>query len=97
MLGHSSIVLTADTYTSVLPEVARRAAEHTAALIIAAGCMVPGTRRHRRAGWRSLRRQARTVVAGGLSLAHPAWQIARPRHQRSLGQLPRSAVKSQAP
>ena len=31
MLGHSSIVLTADTYTSVLPEVARRAAEHTAA------------------------------------------------------------------
>jgi hypothetical protein len=31
MLGHSSIVLTADTYTSVLPEVARRAAEDTAA------------------------------------------------------------------
>jgi integrase len=31
-LGHSTIVLTADTYTSVLPETARTAAEHTAAL-----------------------------------------------------------------
>jgi site-specific recombinase XerD len=30
MLGHSSIVLTADTYTSVLPEVAHAAAEKTA-------------------------------------------------------------------
>ena len=85
MLGHSSIVLTADTYTSVLPEVARRAAEDTAALIIAAGCMIPGTQRRRRAGWRSLRRQPRTVVAGGLSLAHPAWQIGRPRNQRRIG------------
>lgn len=28
MLGHSSIVLTADTYTSVLPEVAHTAAEN---------------------------------------------------------------------
>ena len=34
MLGHASIVLTADTYTSVLPEVAPKAA----ALIIKAGC-----------------------------------------------------------
>jgi integrase len=33
MLGHSSVVLTGDTYTSVLPEVARAAAEGTAALI----------------------------------------------------------------
>ena len=31
MMGHSSIVLTADTYTSVLPEVARKAAEAVAA------------------------------------------------------------------
>ena len=45
MLGHASIVLTADTYTSVLPEVARQAAEDTAALIIKAGCLVPGTAR----------------------------------------------------
>jgi hypothetical protein len=30
-LGHSTITLTADAYTSVLPETARTAAEHTAA------------------------------------------------------------------
>jgi len=35
-LGHSTVVLTADTYTSVLPETARAAAEHTAALLFPA-------------------------------------------------------------
>jgi integrase len=35
-LGHSTIVLTADTYTSVLPQTARTAAEHTAALLFPA-------------------------------------------------------------
>jgi integrase len=48
LLGHSSIVLTADTYTSVLPDAAHAAAEKVAALIIKAGCLVPGTRRRRR-------------------------------------------------
>ena len=48
MLGHSSIVLTADTYTSVLPDAAHAAAEKVADLIIKAGCLVPGTRRRRR-------------------------------------------------
>ncbi|MEV0900370.1 hypothetical protein [Actinoplanes sp. NPDC049802] len=33
MLGHSTLNLTADTYTSVLPEVAREAAEAAARLI----------------------------------------------------------------
>jgi integrase len=33
MLGHSSITLTADTYTSVLPQVARAAAEAAAAVV----------------------------------------------------------------
>jgi Phage integrase family len=47
-LGHSSIVLTADTYISVLPEVARAAAEKVAALILRAGRLVPGTKRRRR-------------------------------------------------
>jgi integrase len=47
MLGHSSIVLTADTYTSVLPQVAHQAAADTAALIRAAGSLVPGTGRRR--------------------------------------------------
>jgi hypothetical protein len=35
-LGHSTIVLTADTYTSVLPETARAAADRTAALLFPA-------------------------------------------------------------
>jgi hypothetical protein len=42
MLGHAGIVLTADTFTSVLPQVALKTAEDTASLIIAAGCLVPG-------------------------------------------------------
>ena len=33
MLGHSSLAITADTYTSVLPEVAREAAERVAAMV----------------------------------------------------------------
>ncbi|MFI7128862.1 tyrosine-type recombinase/integrase [Nonomuraea sp. NPDC050153] len=34
MLGHASIVLTADTYVSVLPEVAHKAARETARLVL---------------------------------------------------------------
>ena len=85
MLGHSSIVLTADTYTSVLPAVAHTAAEKVATLIIRAGCVVPGTqRRRRRQGIRRRRRsrlergQARTARR---SRAHPARQLGRPRHR----------------
>jgi integrase len=48
MLGHGSIVVTADTYTSVLPEVAHRAAEKTAAHVLRHAGMVPGTTRRRR-------------------------------------------------
>ena len=44
MLGHSSIVTTADTYTSVLPETAHRAAQATADMIMKAAQTVPGTR-----------------------------------------------------
>jgi integrase len=63
MLGHSSIVLTADTYTSVLPQVAHAAAEKVAALIIKAGCLVPGTRRHRhRQGGRTRPRTRRAAA-----------------------------------
>jgi hypothetical protein len=58
MLGHSSIVLTADT--SVLLANAHAAAEKIAALIIKAGCLVPGTRRRRR-------RQARRTPAARAS------------------------------
>ena len=36
LLGHSSIVVTADTYTSVLPQAQRRCADATATLVLAA-------------------------------------------------------------
>jgi hypothetical protein len=45
MLGHSSIVTTADTYTSVLPETAHRAAQATADMIIKAARSAPGSGR----------------------------------------------------
>ena len=44
MLGHSSIVTTADTYTSVLPETAHRAAQATADMVIKAARSAPGSR-----------------------------------------------------
>lgn len=47
-LGHSSIVLTADTYISVLPPLALKAAEATAKLIAKAGRHAPGSKRPRR-------------------------------------------------
>ncbi len=43
MLGHSSIVTTADTYTSVLPETAHRAAQATADMVIKATRSAPGS------------------------------------------------------
>ena len=42
MLGHSSIVATADTYTSVLPEAAHRAAQATADMVIKAARSAAG-------------------------------------------------------
>ena len=75
-LGHSSIVLTADTYISVMPDVARKAAEDTATLIIQAGYLVPGTSRPRRPPPRPVRCRARTPKIGA-SLARPAQQIGR--------------------
>jgi integrase len=97
MLGHSSIVLTADTYTSVLPEVARKVAEDIASLIIAAGCLVPGTQERRRPSWRKLRRRAHILITAGLSHAHPARQIAAPYRQppaRSTARKPQKALPS---
>ncbi|HLQ56748.1 MAG TPA: hypothetical protein VK162_21055 [Streptosporangiaceae bacterium] len=82
MLGHSSIVLTADTYTSVLPDVARTAAEKVAALIIKAGCLVPGTRRHRRRqARRPQRRRHDRPSSARRCRAHPGRQIGRPRRR----------------
>ena len=86
MLVHSSIVLTADTYTLVLPAVGHAAAEKVATLIIQAGCLVPGTRRHRRRqGTRGRRVRARAghrqAAPVRRSRAHPARQLGRPRHR----------------
>src|SRR5262249_19524824 len=77
MLGHPSIVLTADTYTSVLPDVAHAAAEKVASLVIQAGCLIPGTgrRRQRQARRKKRRRPGRPCM----SRVHPGRQIGRPR------------------
>ncbi|MCO6007032.1 site-specific integrase [Actinoallomurus purpureus] len=84
MLGHSSIVLTADTYTSVLPDVAHAAAEKVATLIIKAGRLVPGTRRVRRkqTGRPKRRGQKRRGRTPARSRAHPGRQIGRPYRRR---------------
>ncbi len=71
-------MLTADTCTSVLPQVAHAAAEKVATLIVRAGCLVPGPRRHRRRQTKRARRRARSQRGQPLpyrSRAHPARQI----------------------
>lgn len=92
MLGHSSIVLTADTYTSVLPEVAHRAAEQTATHLLRAAGLVPGTTRRR---GRALARHRRPtgghtrtglVRRRGANSRRPASAGPRPR-ARPLGRL----------
>ena len=67
--------VTSEIYTSVLPDVARKAAEDVATLIIAAGCLIPGTTRPRqpeRPGHRGTRWQS------SASRAHPGRQVSRP-------------------
>ncbi|XVQ07260.1 site-specific integrase [Spirillospora sp. CA-255316] len=66
MLGHSSIVLTADTYTSVLPEVAHIAAEKTAAHLLRAAGVVPGTTQRRGRAPARRRRLAASHTRAGL-------------------------------
>jgi hypothetical protein len=96
MLGHSSIVLTADTYTSVLPAIAHTAAEKVATLIIKAGCLVPGTRHCRRRQATRSRRRGRVRAGRHLrqppvaqrSRAHAARQIGHPRSRHRKRALP---------
>jgi len=95
MMGHASIVLTADTYTSVLPEVARTAAEQVASLILKAGRLIPGTTRARRSPGRR-KRKPRSAAPARLTLAHPARQITRPPapgHQPSLNPLAKARLR----
>jgi integrase len=58
-LGHSTITVTADTYTSVLPETARAAAENTAALVFPVR--------------RPQARRARHVLQQARKRTRPAW------------------------
>jgi integrase len=82
MLGHSSIVLTANTYISVVPELAFDAAERIAALILKTGCLVPGTRRRRSRDTGKARKRRNTRrPPGQRSRAHAARQLGRP-HRR---------------
>ncbi|WP_245655893.1 tyrosine-type recombinase/integrase [Microtetraspora fusca] len=50
-VGHASIVLTADTYTSVLPELHHRAARATARLVLSAARGTARRVRRGRCGW----------------------------------------------
>jgi integrase len=84
MLGHCSIVLTADTYTSVLPDVARKAAEQVAALVLRAGRLVPGTNRPRRPVRPQRPPRPAAVPARSQSRAHPARQVRRPHQTTAL-------------
>ena len=85
LLGHSSIAVTADTYTSVLPQTQRRCADATAQLVLNAA------RRTRK----KIKTKARkNRPSRGPKTAAPApakpKQVLRPRPSVSLRQTPRS-------
>ncbi|WP_340688818.1 site-specific integrase [Amycolatopsis coloradensis] len=68
LLGHASIVLTADTYTSVLPTLARQSAEATARLVLDAARTTatrlrPKRRPHRATGRRLITAGRRTAAS----------------------------------
>jgi Phage integrase family len=73
-LGHTSIVLTADTYTSVLVILHVKVAEATARLVLAAGARNPG-RRHRR-------RRSVPPMASAASTAGTGPDPVRPKRSR---------------
>lgn len=73
MLGHASIVLTADTYAGVLPEVAREAAERTAWLVLRDAGKI-----RRQVGGRGGRRGL--VLASPRSHPGPTGRKVRPGH-----------------
>jgi hypothetical protein len=70
-LGHSSIVLTADTYTSVLTDLLAYAAEATARLVLAAAARNPG-RRHRRNDHSRKSAAPAEIATGEQSVSRPS-------------------------
>jgi hypothetical protein len=76
LLGHSSIVVTADTYTSVLPASQRRCADATAALVLAAD--------------RHTRRRIKAKAAKNRPTAHGEKQMTPPTRLRKPARKRRS-------
>lgn len=70
-LGHSSIVLTADTYVSVEPDLARHEAESTAQLVLDAARRLPPGRRSRRGPARGHATAGRPAAARSAPAARP--------------------------
>jgi integrase len=104
-LGHSSIVLTADTYISVLPPLALKAAEATAKLIAKAGRRAPGSKhpRHRTAPVRARIRPPRTAehaasatTAPGLTTSVLATTANRPDSSPARSRADRTAAGKEA-
>jgi integrase len=104
-LGHSSIVLTADTYISVLPPLALKAAENTAKLIAKAGRHAPGSKhpRHRAAPVRARIRPPRTAehaasatTAPGLTTSVLATTANRPDSSPARSRADRTAAGKEA-
>jgi hypothetical protein len=71
MLGHASIVLTADTYSSVLPALARQSAEATAKLVLEAAANTGARLRPRRRRRTGLRRPSPPAHAPNAQPASP--------------------------
>lgn len=85
-LGHSSIVLTADTYTTVLPAAQHKAAQATARLILttARGLRAKINRANRRpAGLRHPQHSAPTTPTSAASTGKTAGQGARKRKRKT--------------
>ncbi|TQS42777.1 tyrosine-type recombinase/integrase [Cryptosporangium phraense] len=92
-LGHASIVLTADTYTSVLPPAQHSAAAATAALVLAAARRARGVIQHRNQR-RRIREMIRTI--GALQTTNQQLNPLDPHgksssHRRATGKPPLSA------
>jgi hypothetical protein len=80
-LGHSSIALTADTYTSVLTDLLAYAAEATARLVLAAAARNPG-RRHRRRDHPAKSAAPAQIPSTGRSLSRPSNRRKTPKRRR---------------
>ncbi|WP_431728058.1 tyrosine-type recombinase/integrase [Verrucosispora sp. TAA-831] len=83
MLGHSSIVVTADTYTSVLPHAQRRCADATAHLVLAAAHRTRAKIRKNGRRNRPQPRPAAHTPARRASAKHKKPQVNTPRRNSS--------------